>query len=75
MDNQHRKIKTYRELDQNDIDAMNAVKELEDQVGEMIEKLGENYRNDARCLSIARTELQKGFMFAVRAIAQPASKL
>ena len=30
MDNQHRQIKGYRELSQNEIDKMNAIKEMAD---------------------------------------------
>lgn len=75
MDNQHRKIKSYRELSQAEIDDMNSVKDIENQVGDIIERLSENIRTDTRLLAIARTHLQTGFMFAVRSIAQPDSRL
>ena len=39
MDNQHRKIKGYRELSQAEIDAMNAVKEKAAEVGELVHEL------------------------------------
>jgi hypothetical protein len=42
MDNQHRKIKGYRDLSQVEIDAMNAVKEKAAEVGELISKLEGN---------------------------------
>jgi hypothetical protein len=75
MDNQHKKIKTYRDLTQSDIDDMNSIKDIESQIGKLLKDLSANQKYDQRCFAIARTELQKGFMFAVRAIAQPASDL
>ncbi|HCP20496.1 hypothetical protein [Spongiibacter sp.] len=71
MDNQHRKIKGYRELSQAEIDAMNAVKEKAAEVGELVHELEQNKELDQRWVSIAKTDLQKGFMAATRAIAKP----
>lgn len=71
MDNQHRKISGFRELDQNEIDAMNAIKAKAEEVGQQIEALLEIPDIDKRALAIAKTELQTGFMWAVRAIARP----
>jgi len=68
MENQHRKIKGYRELSQEEIDAMNKVKELANEIGAFIEELADV---DPRWLAIAKTDLQKGFMSLTRAIAQP----
>ena len=39
MDNQHRKIKVYRELNQAELDAMNEIKEKAAEIGELCEKL------------------------------------
>ena len=39
MDNQHRKIKGYRELSQEEIDTMNRVKELGAEVGELVNEM------------------------------------
>ena len=39
MENQHKKIKGYRDLSQEEIDLMNEGKELAEQVGAWIEKL------------------------------------
>lgn len=72
MDNQHRKIAGYRELSQQEIDAMNAVKAKAEEVGQQLDALRNIAGIDQRALAIARTELQTGFMWAVRAIAQPA---
>ena len=71
MDNQHRKIKGYRELSQAEIDAMNAVKEKAAEVGELVHELEQNKELDQRWVSIAKTDLQKGFMAATRSIAKP----
>ena len=71
MDNQHRKIKGYRDLSQVEIDAMNAVKEKAAEVGELISKLEGNDELDQRWVVIAKTDLQKGFMAATRSIAKP----
>lgn len=73
MDNQHRKIKGYRELSAEEIQLMNDVKELSAQVGELVAKLGANPDVDKRWLNIAKTDLQKGFMSAVRSVAKPDS--
>lgn len=71
MDNQHRQISGYRELSQQEINAMNAVKKTAESAGMQLEALGEIPGIDKRALAIAKTELQTGFMWAVRAIAQP----
>lgn len=73
MDNQHKKIKGYRELSQAEIDAMNEVKQLANNVGTLIEKLECTTGLDQRWVDVAKTDLQKGFMAAVRAVAQPES--
>ena len=71
MENQHRKITGYRELDQHEIDAMNAVKEMAKQVGELFEKLESTSGLDQRWIAVGKTNLQQGFMALTRAIAQP----
>ena len=71
MDNQHRKIKGYRDLSQAEIDLMNKIKEKAAEVGELIEELEESPEIDKRWLAIAKTDLQKGFMAATRSIAKP----
>lgn len=73
MENQHQKIKGYRDLSQEEIDMMNEGKELAAQVGAWIEKCQANTAHDQRCISIGKTELQTGFMWAIRGIAQPGS--
>ena len=76
MDNQHKKIKGYRALSQEEVNAMNAVKAVKDkaeEVGFLIEELQANADLDQYWVDIAKKELQQGFMAAVRSIAQPKS--
>ncbi|QXO12700.1 hypothetical protein pEaSNUABM49_00470 [Erwinia phage pEa_SNUABM_49] len=73
MDNQHKHIKGYRDLSQKEVDAMNEIKQLAAIVGELIEKLESTESVDKRWLAIAKTDLQKGFMSAVRSVAKPDS--
>ncbi len=73
MENQHRIIKGYRELSQQEIDLINEGKALSEQVGAFIEKLRGADNTDKRWISIGQTDLQKGFMAAIRSIAQPAT--
>lgn len=70
MENQHRRIKGYKELTQAQIDGINAVKELGMKVGDLCQDL-QNKEVDSRWLAIAKTDLQKGFMSLTRSIAQP----
>lgn len=90
MDNQHKKIKGYRDLTQAEIDLMNKIKEHEAKTMDLIREVQqrlqdadfvagadveerERLRNaeSLRWASIARTDLQTGFMALVRAVAQP----
>ena len=71
MDNQHNKIKGYRDLSQEEIDLMNEVKALAERCNELTIKIGNTDSIDMRWLSIGITDLQKGFMAVVRSIAKP----
>lgn len=71
MENQHQKIKGYRDLSQDEIDLMNDAKAKAEDIGKLIDVLGEKSTIDKRWLAISKTDLQKGFMALVRAIAQP----
>lgn len=73
MDNQHRRISGYRELSQQEIDAINEVKAKAEEVGALVDRLKSVPGIDQRALAIARTDLQTGFMWGVRAIAQPST--
>ena len=71
MDNQHRKIKGYRELNQEEIDTMNEVKAMGIKLGELVEKLENNKDLDQRWIESGKTDLQKGLMALTRSIARP----
>jgi len=78
MDNQHKKIKGYRDLSQAEIDLMNKIKEKAAEVGELCHELKAaefaktpEEHPDPRWLSIGATDLQKGFMALTRSIAKP----
>jgi hypothetical protein len=71
MDNQHKQIKGYRDLSQEEIDLMNEGKELAEQVGAFVAKLQCTDTLDQRWVAIGKTDLQKGFMAIIRGIAQP----
>lgn len=73
MDNQHKQIKGYRDLSQEEIDLMNEAKSLAVQVGDLVAKIQATPLTDKRWASIGQTDLQKGFMSLIRAIAQPAT--
>ena len=71
MDNQHKKIKGYRDLSQEEIDQMNEAKALAEQCGDLIAKLESIETNDQRCVALGKAKLQEGFMWAIRGVAQP----
>ncbi len=71
MENQHKKIKGYRDLSQEEIDLMNLCKNLSVEIGEIVEKLETKESIDKRWLGIGKVDLQKGFMGIIRSIAKP----
>ena len=74
MDNQHRKIKGYRELTQEEIDLMNTIKEKGVELEELIERIDSltgDKAADKRWLDIGKTDLQKGLMALTRSVAKP----
>lgn len=79
MENQHRKISGYRELNQDEIDLMNEIKavgntlkQLHDRAASRIKQnLAVDGAEQMRWLSIGRTHYQQGLMALTRAIAAP----
>ena len=87
MENQHRKISGYSELNQSEIDLMNRIKEMGAAFDELIKEVDQMnarlatdseevdtgpFESEAfRWSSIARTDLQKGCMELTRAVAKP----
>ena len=73
MENQHRQITGYRELNQEEINLMNEIKSRGEALGDLVRKL-EAYRDiEVRWLAIGRTNLQHGIMDLVRSVARPDS--
>lgn len=79
MDNQHKKIKGYRDLSQDEIDLMNEIKEHGENLKSLINSLEAanastgGHAIDMRWVSIGKTDLQKGIMALVRSVARPES--
>lgn len=81
MDNQHKQIKGYRDLSQEEIDLMNEIKKKAEECGGLCAMLTSlsvtpvddagKVKLDGRWVSIGTTHLQEGFMALVRSVAQP----
>lgn len=85
MDNQHRKIKGYRELTQPEIDLMNEVKAKGEELRALLEKCAAidaqpavprssqdpTLADAARWRAIAKTHFQEGLMALTRSVAKP----
>lgn len=71
MENQHKHIKGYRDLSQDEIDAMNTIKAKGEELGSLVAQLRGMPALDQRWVSIGATDLQTGIMALVRAVAQP----
>jgi len=71
MDNQHRQIKGYRELSQEEINLMNEIKLTGVELGALVQKLRAIPALDQRWVNIGATDLQTGLMALTRSVAQP----
>lgn len=71
MENQHRKIKGYRELSQAEIDLMNKIKTMGVELGALVEEVRGTEGVDQRWASIGATDLQTGLMALTRSVAKP----
>lgn len=65
------RIAGYRQLTPDDTEKINEAKRIGALAGNLIESLTHDTSIDQRWLAIAKTDLQKGFMALVRAVAQP----
>lgn len=88
MNSPYRKIKGHRDLSQQEIDLMNEIKEHGEETDRLLRKL-EGMRRDEvvvantseakrqqesfRAIALARTNIQTGHMWFVRAVALPES--
>lgn len=66
-------ISGYRTLTPDEIDVINAIKEIGSGLAAMITELSERPEIDKRWLGIAATHLQQGLMAATRSVARPTS--
>jgi hypothetical protein len=73
MENQHRLIKGYRELSQEEIDLMNDIKQVGQTLETLIQRLLDVDSTDKRWVNIGRTDCQTGIMALVRSVAKPTS--
>ena len=77
MKDQHKKIKGYRDLTQDEISLMNKIKELGVEIGALCTSLTmtpiKGEAPDQRWVAIGKTDLQKGIMALVRSVAKPES--
>lgn len=71
MENQHREIKGYRELNAEEIALMNEIKGQGVILGALVEKLRAQQETDKRWVSIGATDLQTGLMALTRSVATP----
>jgi len=71
MENQHREIKGYRELNAEEIALMNEIKAYGVELGALVEKLRVRGGVDPRWVSIGETHLQQGLMALTRSVAKP----
>lgn len=71
MENQHRVIKGYRELNESEISVMNDIKSQGEQLDALVKTLKQMPELDQRWISIGATDLQTGLMALVRAVAKP----
>lgn len=73
---QHTKISGYRDLTEHEISLINRVKAFEVEVAFLVNELDVLAQQSGdpaagRWVSLARTHLETGFMFAVKAVARP----
>ena len=73
MDNQHKHIKGYRDLTEEEIVLINECKELEAKCVELSSRIGRITQEASalRYLSLAKTNIEQGFMWLVKSIAKP----
>lgn len=64
-------ISGYRPLSKEEIDLVNEIKARGDALGAAVDLVGQLEGVDQRALAIARTHLQTGLMWLVRAVTKP----
>lgn len=67
------KVVGYRKLTDEQIDQINAIKNMATAVGNLVNECSSNPDFDQRWVRLGKDDLQKGFMALVRSIARPES--
>ena len=67
------KITGYRQLNEQEAELMNEIKQKGVELGELVAKLKGNSGLDQRWVAIGATDMQTGLMALVRSVAQPTS--
>ena len=70
----HTPVTGYRELNTEELALINNIKAIENEIGKLMNEPC-NDAVDGRMTALARTNLQQGFMWWIRSIAQPKSEL
>lgn len=65
------KITGYRQLNENEVDLINEIKEHGARLGELIDKINSTQGTDPRWSAIGATDLQTGLMALTRSVARP----
>lgn len=71
MDNQHKHIKGYRDLSQEEIDLMNKIKLMGLTIGVLVNELESISSLDQRWVEQGKMDMQTGLMALTRSVAQP----
>lgn len=71
MDNQHKLIAGYRDLTQFEIDLINEWKRLEGLLDTQLNQVEVRSPSQGRWNAMARTHLETGVMYAIKALAYP----
>lgn len=71
MKNETPPIKGYRQLSDAEIELVNALKDLGNAVSFAVESVEQMPAADQRAVAIAKTHLQTGLMWLIRAITRP----
>ena len=64
-------VKGYRDLSESELKLMNELKDVAVEVGKWVDVVLDDPDTDKRWANIAKTDLQKGFMALIRAVARP----
>lgn len=70
VENQHRLIKGYADLDQRTVDAINSIKDLQEDIANLWFQVSEDHDVDFRWMNIAKTHFEEGCAAFVKAVAK-----